>query len=60
MLHEGRLDQKVGLHIEVPERVRRQVRSRAALEGLSIRDWLLAAIGEKLEADETDGNVIRH
>lgn len=52
MLAERKLDEKVGLHIEVPVSVRRHVKERAAITGITIREWIEDAIDAKLSSDK--------
>jgi hypothetical protein len=51
MLTEERLDDKVGIHIEVPRSVRRRLKLRAAEEDTTIREVCMKALDEYLSSE---------
>ncbi len=54
MLAEKRLDDRVGMHVEVPRSVRLQLRLRAAEEETTVTNLLLRAVDEYLSSEHKE------
>ncbi|MDP9438438.1 MAG: hypothetical protein M3P49_06815 [Actinomycetota bacterium] len=54
MLAEERLDDKVGMHVEVPRSVRLRLRIRAAEDETTVTNLLLRAVDEYLSSDHEE------
>lgn len=54
-------EEEVSIASKVPESTKREIRVRAAMEGLTMSKWVRVAIEEKLEREEQgEGNDLPH